>query len=372
MRALTLGALAVASLATAAPAQQSGDSARQVRPTPAMDGRLRTEIVLLRTLFGSIHAPEADSFRLGNQEVPVGATQQGTMAVARGNLDVRGRITGNALVLHGDLVVHPGGSVGGTAIAVDGRVRIVGGVVDGDVRSIRGITGGILARAAGRGASAEPPSTWAALKMVLGWFAILCAIGIGVLLFAEKNLDGVVGALEQQFARSFWIGVLAELAAIPALLLLCLGLVISLIGILLIPFAIVAYIIALAGLLTLGFLAVARFTGRAFFGGAVPTRAVHLRSLFVGLSIYVGLWFIAAAFIWNPIVASVLRAVALAGCWVALTFGLGAAILSRAGTRREGERARRPRAVDDLSWQTPTPVTGVVAARRPVVTTKEG
>jgi hypothetical protein len=369
MRALMF-ALAAASWTAAAPAQQS-DSTQ--RPRPSMDGRLRTEIVMLRGLFGSIHAPEADSFKIGNQEVPAGTIQQGTVAVARGDLAVRGRITGNALVLHGDLVVYPGGSVGGNATAVDGRVRSVGGVVEGDVRSIRGLTGSILARAAGSTASDEPLTTWAALKMVLGWFTVLCIIGIGVLLFAEKNLDGVVSSLDQQFARSFWIGVLAQLAAIPALLLLVLALVITLLGILLIPFAVVAYVVALSGLLTLGFLAVARFTGRVFFRGAADSRAVHLRSLVAGLVVYLGLWFLAAAFVWNPVVGSVLRAVALAGSWVALTFGLGATILTRAGTRREGSRVRSgARPVDDLSWQTPTPVTGVVAARRPVVTAKEG
>ena len=370
MRALMF-ALAAASWAAAAPAQQS-DSAQRPRPSPPMDGRLRAEIVMLRGLFGSIHAPEADSFRTGNQEVPSGTTQQGTVAVARGNLAVRGRVTGNALVLHGDLVVYPGGSVAGNAIAVDGRVRSIGGVVEGDVRSIRGLTGSILARAAGSSASDEPLTTWAALKMVLGWFTVLFIIGIGVLLFAEKNLDGVVSALDLRFARSFWIGVLAQLAAIPALLLVVLALAITLIGILLIPFAVVAYVVALSGLLTLGFLAVARFTGRVFFRGAADSRAVHLRSLFAGLVIYLGLWFLAAAFVWSPVVGSVLRAVALAGSWVALTFGLGATILTRAGTRREGDRVRSARPVDDLSWQTPTPVTGVVAARRPVVTAKEG
>jgi hypothetical protein len=369
MRALTVGALAAAVFATAAPAQPV-DSVRQGSQAPAMDGRLRTEIALIRGLFGSIHAPEADRFTLGDQEVPAGTTRQGTVAVARGNLAVRGRIGGDAIVLHGDVVVFPGGSVGGNAIAVDGRVRTIGGVVEGDVRSIRGITGSILARTAGSGAAAEPLSTWQAIKMVLGWFTVLFVIGIGVLLFAEKNFDGVVGSLEQQFTRSFWIGVLAQLAAIPVLLLVVLGLVISLIGILLVPFAVVAYVIGLAGLLTLGFLSVARFTGRAFFSRNTSSRAVNLRSLFLGLVIYVGLWMLAAAFAWSPVVGSVLRAVALAGSWVALTFGLGATILTRAGTRREGDRAR-PRPVDDLSWQTPTPVTGVVAARRPVVTAKE-
>jgi len=370
MRALTLGALITAVFAAAAPAQQSVDTTH--RPAPTMDGRLRTEIAIIRGLFGSIHAPEADSFKVGTQEVPAGTTRRGTIAVARGDLGVRGRVDGDAIAVHGDVIVYPGGSVGGNAIAIDGRVRTVGGVVDGDVRSIRGITGGILARAAGRGPSDQPLSTWGALKIALGWFAVLVVIGIGVLLFAEKNLDGVVNALEVQFSRSFWIGVLAQLAAIPALLLVALGLVVSLIGILLIPFAVVAYVIALAGLLTLGFLAVARFTGRAFFRGAAPSRAVHLRSLVAGLFIYLGLWFLAAAFTWNPVAGSVLRAVALAGCWVALTFGLGATILTRAGTHRDGDRARKPRPVDDLSWQTPTPVTGVVATRRPVVTSKPG
>jgi hypothetical protein len=367
MRALTFGALAVATLAAAAPAQQSSDSAR--RPAPTMDGRLRTEIALIRTLFGGIHAPVADSFKLGDQEIPSGSSREGSVAVARGNLAVRGRVSGDAIAIHGDVVVYPGGSVGRNAIAVDGRVRTVGGVVEGDVRSIRGITGSILAKAAGDGVSG-PLSTWGAIKIVLGWFAVLMVIGIGVLLFAEKNLDVVVGSLEQQFSRAFWTGVLAQVAAIPALLLLLLGLVISLIGILLIPFAVVAYIVALDGLLTLGFLAVARFTGRAFFRGSPDSRATHLRSLFVGLVIYLGLWFLAATFAWHPIAGSVLRAVALAGSWVAMTFGLGAAILTRAGTRREGDRPRA-RPVDDLSWQTPTPVTGVVAARRPVVTAKE-
>lgn len=371
-RAFMLASLAAASFVAPARSQEPVRPAPAAsRQAPAMDGRLRTEIALLSRLLGSVDVPPADRFELGNHEVAAGAARTGPVAVARGDLAVRGRIVGDALVLHGDLIMHPGGSISGNAVAVDGRVRTVGGVVEGEIRSIRGITGGILARAAGRRSTDDGPvSTWAAIKMVLGWFAVLCAIGIGVLLFAEKNLDVVVGALEQQFTKSFWTGVLAQLAAIPVLLLAMLGLTVTLVGILLIPFAVVAYVVALAGLLTLGFLAVARFTGRVFFRAAPESRATSLRSLFVGLVIYLGLWLLAAAFSWNPIAGSVLRAVALAGCWVALTFGAGAAILTRAGTRREGD-VRRPRPTDDLSWQTPTPVTGVVAARRPVAAVKE-
>lgn len=368
-RALLLASLAAAAFATPLRSQQTPDTTA----SKVVDARLRAEIALLSGLLRNVDIPSSDRFLVGNQEISAGAQRSQTVAVARGNLDVHGRISGDAIVLHGDLIVHPGGQITGDAVAVDGRVRIVGGVVEGDVKTIRGITGGILARAAGRSAAAaRPVTTWGAIKMVLGWFAVLCAIGVGVLLFAERNLDGVVRALELQFARAFWTGLLAQLAAIPALLLVVVALAVTLIGILLIPFAVVAYIVALAGLCTLGFLAIARFTGRYFFRGAPTSRGTSLRSLFLGLAIYLGVWLVAAAFVWNPVIGSVLHAVALAGSWVALTFGLGATILTRAGTQREADAKRRGPVVDDLSWQTPTPVTGVVAARRPVATVREG
>ncbi len=337
---------------------------------PVMDGRLRAEIALLSTFVRGVSVPEASAFLLGNQAVDSGSAM-GPVSVARGNLVVKGRISGDALVLHGDIIVMPGGVITGNAVSVDGRVRPSGGVIEGDVRAIRGITGNLLAAAAGRAASERAPSTLASLKMALGWFAVLFMIGVGVLLFAEKNLDGVVLALEQDFSRSFWLGVVAQLGALPALLLVVVGLCLTIIGTLLVPFAIVAFIIGLAGLITLGFLAVSRFTGRAFFRSAAASRALSLKSLFAGLAIYMGLWFLAAVFVWSPLVGSLLRTVALAGSWVAITFGLGATIITRAGTRRQSDGKTRPKAADEYSWQTPTPVTGVVAARRPVATVKE-
>src|ERR1051325_11011783 len=211
MRALAFGALAAATFAAAAQAQQVVDSSH----SPQMDIRLRMEIGLVRSLFGSIHAPTADSFSVGNRDVGAGITIPGTVAVARGNLEVHGRVAGDAIALHGDVIVHPGGSVARNAIAIDGRVRTLGGVVEGDVRSIRGIAGGLLAKAGGNGESTEPVTTWDAVKVVIGWFAVLFAIGIGVLVFAETNLDGVVRELEMHFSRAFWTGVLAELAILP-------------------------------------------------------------------------------------------------------------------------------------------------------------
>src|SRR3712207_149122 len=98
---------------------------------------------------------------------------------------------------------------------------------------------------------ASSEATWRAIKVVLGWFAILLVLGIGVLVFAEPTLDPIVEALQQRFARAFWYGIAAQLAAIPALLLILLALTLTVVGVLLIPFAIVAYAVALAGGLAL-------------------------------------------------------------------------------------------------------------------------
>jgi hypothetical protein len=365
-RAQFFGALGALLVAASSQAQQASDSLAR----PTMDGRLRAEIAFVSAMLRGVAVPKSDDFRLGNQQIDSATTTASGVAVARGNLVVRGRVVGDALVLHGDIIVYPGGVITGTAVAVDGRVHPSGGIIEGDVRSIRGITGSILARAAGRAASTQPVTTLAAIKMVLGWFAVLFMIGVGILLFAERNLDGVVLALEKDFSRSFWTGVLVQLAAIPALLVSLLALCVTIIGILLIPFAIVAYVIGLAGLVTLGFIAVARFTGRAVVSKADSRRA-HLQALFAGVALYLGWWLLAAVFVSNPMIGSILRAVALATSWVGLTFGLGATILTRAGTRKKAEPAAA-RPSDEFSWQTPTPVTGVAAARRPVTTVKQG
>ena len=72
-----------------------------------------------------------------------------------------------------------------------------------------------------------------------------------------------------------------------------------------------------------------------------------------------------------PLAESLARGVAFATTWVAGTAGLGAALISRAGiTRAQSHQAKR--AMASPSWQTPTPVSGVVAARRPTATPSQG
>ena len=371
--ALLVGALALMAIAPAQaqrPSDSTGKStATSVAQTPFTE-RLRRQIELLRAGGTDRRVPPADSFTIGNRSIPPGATVSGPIGVSQGTLDVAGRVEGDAFVLGGDIIVHRGGVVVGDALSVGGRVILDGGRVEGEMRSLSGMSPG-----AARAAERAPLTTWQSVKLALGWFAILAIIGLGVMIFAEANLEGVVVAVEGSFTRAFWYGVLGQLMALPVLLLLVVALTITLLGILLVPFAVVSYCIVAAGLLTLGFLAAARLTGTALVrqGGTASPRGVHLRALFAGLVLYFALWMLAAAFTWHPVVGAVLRVVALVVTWVAATVGLGAALTSRAGTQRPGSRGgiAARRVPDELAWQTPTPVTGVAAARRPVATVKD-
>jgi hypothetical protein len=324
--------------------------------------RLRKELRLLRLSGEDAQTPSADSFAIGGRTIAAGDTVEGPVGAADGDLIVDGVVNGDAMVIGGNLVVRRGGVVTGNALAVGGHVQAQGGRVDGEMRSLSGVA--TDARTPTR--AARPWTTWQSIKLVIGCFAILFVIGVGVLMFAEGNIDGVVIALERSFTKAFWLGLLGQLALLPALLLLLVGLTLTVLGILLIPFAIVAFCIAAAGLVTLGFLASARLTGGFAAQRGGTARSQSLRTLLIGVSAYAALWLLAAGFTWQPVAGSVLRGIATIVTWVAATAGLGAVLASRAGTQRPGTRtARRAAPRDDLAWQTPTPVTGVAAARRP-------
>ena len=323
--------------------------------------RLRREIELLRLTGADGRVPSADSFTVGPRTIAASEVHKGAVSVTDGDLHVAGRIDGDAIVFGGNIILDKGAEITGDALSVGGRVIVGEGRVDGEIRALTGPL-----QFAPQGRTSAPMGTVQTIKLVIGCFAILVVIGFGVLMFAEGNLDGVVIALERSVTKAFWLGVLGQLLLMPALLLLLVGLTLTVLGILLIPFAIVSYVIAAAGVITLGFLAAARLTGSAVTRRVAAPRAMNLRALMIGTTMFALIWLIAASFTWHPLLGAVLRGIAAIVTWVALTVGLGGAIASRAGTQRPGARsAPSPAARDDLAWQTPTPVTGVAAARRP-------
>jgi hypothetical protein len=304
----------------------------------------------------------SDTIRFGGRTIAAGDTVDGPVLAAAGDLRVRGVIRGTAVAIAGDIIVENGGTITGDAIAVLGDVVTVQGTVGGAARN--------FSRTFAWLEEVEQPAarrgTGDAMSLSLGWLVVMLLVGIGVLIFASAYLDGVSDVLEQNFSRSFLVGIAGELGVIPVLILVCAALAVTVVGILLIPFAIVAYVLAVMGFLTLGFLAVARLAGGSFGADRGEARGRALRGLVVGIAIFMGLWVLAAAFQWSPAVSAVLRMIAMAVTWVAATAGFGAAILSRGGTNRDA--AKKEPVDESAAWQTPTPITGVAAARKPVRT----
>lgn len=295
-------------------------------------------------------------FVRGDHIVEANDTVRGPLVVINGDADVRGVVLGNVTALFGDVSVHDGADVRGSATAWRGRVIVDGGRVRGSI--------GARPIAAARQV-APPLTTGQALKLSAGWTAVLLIIGLVALVMAGANLDATARVLSLDFSRAFFVGVAGQLCFLPLLLLVVVALAVTLLGILLIPFALAAAPVAFAGLITLGWLSMALVIGRAVMksrGG--EERAAMIRALIPGVLLLMAPWIIAAAVQGVGNTAVILRAVAIGITWVAATVGLGAAILSRAGTA--SVQRKQAAAAPVAGWQTPTPVAGIAAARRPV------
>jgi hypothetical protein len=343
---------------------------QQPAPSQAARDSLARELRLIADDPQGLRLPPVDSITVGARRIEAGTRIPGSVVVARGDLDVYGKVDGNAVAIGGDVIVHPGGMVGGDAVSFEGHVTLAGGTVAGEARAVSKIV-----RDTGPVAVAPLATTWRALRLVCGWAAMVGVLGLGVLIFAERNLEGVVATVVRDFSKSFWTGLIGQVAIIPVMLLGIIALAITILGIPLIPVAVAAYMLALAGLVALGFLAVAQVAGafgRRRRSRASSERSTVLRALVTGLTLFFIPWLLAAAFTWAPVLGTGLRALAVVVSWVAATAGFGAALLSRAGTRGLSSPAEVVLPADDFTWQTPTPVAGVVAARRPTPTPPMG
>ena len=337
-------------------------SAVRAQPRSATSERVIEEI---QRDLPQIALPAAADITHGPRSVPSGAVIDGPVATQGGNLEVWGTVQGDAVAIDGSVIVHEGGRVAGDVLAVQGETRIAG-TVTGAVMRLEGN----LAAAPAIAAPANPvASVWRTMGITVAALGILLVLGIGVLIFSGPTLDTVIDVTQGQLSRAFLTGVLAELALLPGLLLVCVALALTILGLLLIPFAIVAYALAAAGAMTLGFLAVAVVIGGAIArrrnSRPLTARATALRAMMIGVFTIFALWLVAAAVAWAPLAAGIVRLVALAATWVAVTAGFGAVILSRVAPRRAAAPLSPVVPLDEISWQTPTPVSGVAAARRP-------
>jgi hypothetical protein len=350
--ALLLAAVASAGVG----AQRSADSSRAGDPVAAALDSLHRDangLSLARSAISeSVHTVEAGQHITGD----VGSWH--------GPLEIRGTVDGNAVAIGSDVVLLPGGHVRGDAVTVGGQVRMAGGTVDGETRSISAFSVGPIA-----GARLTPQQALRrSLSLAIACFLILVAMALAVAIGARSHLESIAATIRTDFSRSFLFGLLGEVAIVPLFVLTMVALAITIVGILLIPFAAVAYALAVLGALDLGFLAMSLLVGDASMRGESYERDSRpiVSHLIAGLSIFLVLWLLAGGAQFMGLAGSVLRLLAFLCTWIAATVGLGATIISRGGTRSATSiplAAAPP--VESYAWQTPTPVSGVAAARRP-------
>jgi len=305
--------------------------------------------------------------RLGAFSIGSEQALQGNLLIMKGNAEVFGRLEGNLVTFDGDVVVHPGGVVSGDVLAVHGTIRATGGEIGGESRELRESVAAAL--------PPEPPLSALQLTIrrlagVVGVFFALAALGYGLVAFGRHNLQVVSDTASHSFGRAFVTGLVGQILILPTFGMLVVGLVLSVAGILLLPFAVVVYALLVIVGVVGGFLAVAHamgetYTRRRLAQGVLVGAPNSYGFLFTGLAATVALWVAWALFGWVPIAGELIRGAAVLVTWLLATAGLGAAMLSRAGVRENfAGRIIPPEALtDEYLWATPQ--FGVPAVKRP-------
>jgi hypothetical protein len=330
----------------------------EARLRPALepdDGSLR-----LRVAGGT--ARQGD-FSIGSSE-----ELNGHLLVVDGDADVYGKLRGNLVTVDGDVTVHPGGVVSGDILTLGGEVRDEGGEIGGEVRTLRSTSAHSLA------AVVQPlspvQSVLSRAAGVLGVFLTLCAIGFGLVMFGRQNLEIVSDTVSHSFGRAFVTGLLGQILLLPTFGMLVVGLILSVAGILLLPFAIAVFAMLVVIAVVGGYLAVAHAMGETYIRrrmalGVVIGSPNSYRYLLIGLLGLASVWAAWAVFGWVPVAGSIVWGAAFFVTWLLGTAGFGAALLSRAGIKENfAGRLIPPEALtDEYLWATPQ--FGVPAGRRP-------
>lgn len=304
-------------------------------------------------------------FSLGSSE-----NHAGHLLVVDGDANIYGHLSGNLVTVKGDVVVHRGGVVSGDVVTLGGEVRDAGGEIGGEVRTLRSTT--LLSSTVS--APPEPLGPFATVLQrtagVLGVFLTLGVLGFGLVMFGRQNLEIVSDTVSHSFGRAFVTGLLGQILLLPTFGMLVVGLILSVAGILLLPFAVAVFAMLVVIGIVGGYLAVAHamgetYTRRRMAQGVVIGSANSYRYLFIGLLALTSLWAAWALFGWVPVAGSIMWGAAFFVTWLLGTAGFGAALLSRAGVRENfAGRLLPPEALtDEYLWATPQ--FGVPAGRRP-------
>lgn len=299
--------------------------------------------------------------RLGNYSLGSTETIQGHMVVLNGNAEIHGRLEGNLVTLDGDVILHPGASVVGDVLAINGRVR-------GNTSAITGMMSELQPRRA-----AAPISIPSLIgQRSLGLLAVLATfivLGFGMVTFGRPNLEIVSDTVTHSFGRSFLAGLLAQVLLLPTFGMLVVGLVLTIAGALLVPFAAAVYVILAIVAVLGGVVAVAHAMGetitRRRMARGLSASPNAYRYVLTGLLVMSGVWLAWVVAGWVAFAGSIAFLLAALATWFVGTVGFGAALLSRGGIKEDFAGRLLPAAMmtDEYLWA--TPMIGVPAVKRP-------
>ena len=308
--------------------------------------------------------------QLGAFSVGSNERLNGDYLVIKGTADVYGQLDGNLVAVDGDIILHPGALISGSVLAYNGQVHDLGGEVTGEIRTMSSLAPPLDFAAPPAEPVAPMVATLQKAAGLAGVFLSLSLLGFGLVLFARPNLEVVSDTISHSFGRSFIVGLIGQVLMLPTFGMIVVGLILSVAGILLLPFAVIVYgllaILAVVG----GLLAIAHamgetYTRRRMAAGELVGSPNSYRYLLLGLVGMFTLWGGWVVFGWVPIAGDVVKGIAILVTWLLGTAGFGGALLSRAGLR-EGFSGRilPPEAMtDEYLWATPQ--FGVPAATRP-------
>jgi hypothetical protein len=206
----------------------------------------------------------------GSVTVEEGETVMGDAVAIGGSVRIDGKVLGDAVAIGGSLTLGPHADVSGDAVVIGGTMKrdpdaqVGGKVVDVgggnfDFSRLGGRFPFGLARA---GAPFFGAATRVfALMSTLARVAVLCVLACLVILVGRDYVERVGARAVAEPVKSGAIGLLAQVFFVPVLVITCVTLVVTIIGIpflVLIPFA----ILALVAIGLVGFTAVAYNLGR--------------------------------------------------------------------------------------------------------------
>ena len=296
-----------------------------------------------------------------------GTTVDGSVVVVDGDLDVDGELDGDAVVVGGTLRMGDGGRITGDVRLADGRIFRNDGEVLGDVTNLGDGADGArgfpelqrdrLREQIRRELEAElddGPARFSPVRRVGSAIGDLIELAFVILLvgvlggglaihFAREELDVVTETARRSPVQAGMVGLAGAFLVIPVWGLGAVALIITIVGILAVPFWVVLFPIAVMLAIALGYLAVAQQIGewvaRRRYSRLDWVRIANPYStILAGVSVLM-LAFVAARVLgvlsllgWVSPLLTVLGVLATVA---AALVGFGAVLLSRGGTRPE-------------------------------------